>query len=130
MNSRAPISGFDRPSRASCAMWTSWEVSSPVVSTVRLRTISPVASRSRLARSPNACTPIRVQHVASGGQLLPRGSTHRNRLDRYPEFRCPTGRGRRHLPRLAAAPQGNSQTRLEPEATSVSYGCDVDLPVG
>ena len=43
----------------------------------RLRAISPVASRSRLARSPNACTPIRVQHVASGGQLLPRGSTHR-----------------------------------------------------
>ena len=38
-------------------------------------TISPVASRSRLARSPNACTPIRVQHVASGGQLLPRVST-------------------------------------------------------
>jgi hypothetical protein len=39
------------------------EVSSPVVWTVRLRAISPVASSSRLARSPNArspnaCTPI------------------------------------------------------------------------
>jgi hypothetical protein len=50
MNSRAPISGFDRPSPASRATWTSCEVSSPVVSTVRLRAISPVASRSRLAR--------------------------------------------------------------------------------
>lgn len=75
MNSRASISGFGRPSRASRAMWTSWEVSSPVVSTVGLRAISPVASRSRLARSPNACTSIRVQHVPSGGQLLPRVST-------------------------------------------------------
>jgi hypothetical protein len=47
-----------------------------------------------------------------------------------PEFRSPTGRGRRHLPRLVAAPPGNSQTRLEPEAISVSYGCDVGAPVG
>lgn len=33
-NSRAPISGFDKPSWASRAMWASWVVSSPVVSTV------------------------------------------------------------------------------------------------
>jgi len=54
MNSRAPISGFDRPSRASRAIWASWAVSWALVSTVRLRAVSPVAASSRRARSANA----------------------------------------------------------------------------
>jgi hypothetical protein len=51
MNSRAPISGFDRPSRASRATCASWPVSSRALSTLPLRTVSPVASSSRRARS-------------------------------------------------------------------------------
>jgi hypothetical protein len=43
-NSRAPISGLDRPSRASRATWASWAVSSRMVSTARLRAVSPVAA--------------------------------------------------------------------------------------
>ena len=58
MNSRAPISGLDRPSRASLATWASWAVSSPLASTVRLRAVSPVAASSRRARSANAPMPI------------------------------------------------------------------------
>jgi hypothetical protein len=50
--------GFESPSRASRAIWASWAVSSPLVSTVRLRTRSPVASSSRRARSANASAPI------------------------------------------------------------------------
>ena len=58
MNSRAPISGLDRPSRASRATWASWAVSASPVSRLRLRTVSPVASSSRRARSANASMPI------------------------------------------------------------------------
>ena len=58
--SRAPISGFDSPSRASRAICRSCAVSSSRVSTVRLRTFSPVASSSRRARSANASIPIAV----------------------------------------------------------------------
>jgi len=43
-NSRVPISGLDRPSRASRATWASWAVSSRMVSTVRSRAVSPVAA--------------------------------------------------------------------------------------
>src|ERR1700754_4254429 len=60
MNSRVPISGFDSPSRASRAICASWGVSSPLVSAVRLRTVSPVASSSRAAQ------PFAVEQVAPG----------------------------------------------------------------
>lgn len=46
-NSCAPISGFVRTSAASRAIWASCAVSSARVSTVRLRTVSPVAASSR-----------------------------------------------------------------------------------
>jgi len=46
MNSWLPISWLVRPSRASLVIWDSWAVSSVSVSTVRLRTVSPVASSS------------------------------------------------------------------------------------
>jgi hypothetical protein len=46
-NSRAAISGFDRPSQASCAIWRSWAVGSSRVSAVRLRT--PLARGLELA---------------------------------------------------------------------------------
>ena len=42
------------------ATWSSWGVSSLAVSTVRLRTVSPVADSSRPARSANASIPIAV----------------------------------------------------------------------
>src|SRR5258707_7128448 len=58
MNSRAPISGLDRPSRASRAIWASWAVSSVLVCTVRLRAVSPAAGSSRRARPANASMPI------------------------------------------------------------------------
>ena len=59
MNSRAPISGFDSPSRASRAIWASCAVSSSFMATaVRLRAVSPVARSSRRARSANASMPI------------------------------------------------------------------------
>src|SRR5205085_10046536 len=51
MNSCAPISGLERPSWASRAIWASWGVSTPRVSSVRLRAVSPVAWSSRRARS-------------------------------------------------------------------------------
>ncbi len=57
-NSWAPISGFERPSRASRAICSSCGVSSSRVSALRLRTFSPVASSSRRARSANASMPI------------------------------------------------------------------------
>ena len=58
MNSLLPISGFDRPSRASRAITASWAVSSARVSSARLRAVSPVARSSRLARAANASIPI------------------------------------------------------------------------
>ena len=72
MNSRVPISGFESPSRASRAICASWAVSSSRVSTVRLRTVSPVASSSRRARSANASDAHRRQHLVGGAQLLAR----------------------------------------------------------
>ena len=39
MNNRAPISGFDKPARASCAIWASWGVSVSRASTVRWRAV-------------------------------------------------------------------------------------------
>ena len=57
-NSRAPISGFVCPPAARRATWASCGVSSSSVSTVRLRTVSPVASSSRRARSANASMPM------------------------------------------------------------------------
>jgi hypothetical protein len=64
MNSRAPISGLDSPSRASRATWASCAVSAApapparAAGTVRLRAVSPVARSSRRARSANAPMPI------------------------------------------------------------------------
>ena len=71
-NSRAPISGLDSPSRASCAIWRSCAVSSSRVSTVRLRTFSPVASSSLRARSAKASMPIVANMVVRGAQLRAR----------------------------------------------------------
>jgi hypothetical protein len=56
--SSAPIWEFVYPSRARRAICRSWAVSSTRVSTVRLRTVSPVATSSRRARSANASAPI------------------------------------------------------------------------
>src|SRR5258707_7089099 len=72
MNSRAPISGLDRPSRASGVIWAYWAVSWVLAGTVRLRAVSPVAASSRRARSANASMPIFVQHGVGGAQLLAR----------------------------------------------------------
>jgi DinB superfamily len=44
MNNRAPISGSDRPVRASLAITASWAVSSPRVSMVRLRAVIEVVA--------------------------------------------------------------------------------------
>ena len=52
--SRAPMSGFERPSLASSAICRSCGVRSSRVSTVRFRTVSPVACSSRRGRSANA----------------------------------------------------------------------------
>ena len=52
--------GVRRPSAASRAICASWAVSSSRASSVRLRTVSPVASSSRRARSANAYVPIAV----------------------------------------------------------------------
>ena len=68
MNSRAPISAFDRPSRANCAICVSWAVSSSRVSTLRFRAVSPVASSSRPARAANASAPIEVNISWAGAQ--------------------------------------------------------------
>ena len=53
MNSWAPISGFDRPSLARRAIWASCAVRSSRVSTLRLRTVAPVARSSLRVRSAN-----------------------------------------------------------------------------
>src|ERR1700733_9115222 len=56
MNIRAPISGLDRPSRASRATWASWAVSGSLApgvraaGAVRVRAVSPVARSSPRAR--------------------------------------------------------------------------------
>ena len=60
MNSRPPICVLVCPSPASRAIWASCAVSSLAASRVRLRTVSPVASSSRRARSANPSKPISV----------------------------------------------------------------------
>jgi len=59
-HSWAAISWLVHPSRASLAIWASWAVRSVKVSTVRLRTVSPVTSSSRRARSAKPSMPIAV----------------------------------------------------------------------
>src|ERR1700722_16993744 len=71
MNSRAPICGLDRPSRASRATWASWPVSSTVISTVRLRAVSPVASSSRGGPPGDRPDALRVDHLGRGARLPP-----------------------------------------------------------
>src|SRR6266446_3865986 len=58
MNSWAAMSGLDRPSPASRAIWASRAVSRAGASAVRLRTRSPVANSSRAARPANPAAPI------------------------------------------------------------------------
>src|SRR4051812_4382912 len=69
MNSRSPMSEFDRPSRASRATWISWAVSCSRVSIRRLRTRSPVASSSRSVRAANAGAHAREQ-LEGGAQVV------------------------------------------------------------
>ena len=68
MKSRVPISGFESPSRASRAIWASWAVRSPRVSTVRLRTVSPVAKGAVGERF----RPHRGEHLVGRPKLLAR----------------------------------------------------------
>ncbi len=70
MNSRAPISAFDNPSRASRATCPSWVVSSSRVSTVRFPTRSPVASNSRSARAGERFGAHAREHLERGAQLV------------------------------------------------------------
>ena len=70
--SRAPISGFDSPSRARRAICRSCAVRSSRVSAARLRTVSPVACELVRARSANASIPIVDEHLVRRAQLLPR----------------------------------------------------------
>ena len=72
MKSCAPISGFERPSRASRAICFSCGVSSSRVSALRLRTFSPVATSSMRARSANASMPFSLNIRCAMSQLLAR----------------------------------------------------------
>ena len=54
MNSSAAISGLDRPSATSRAIWASWAVRASTGPASRLRTRSPVAASSRSARRENS----------------------------------------------------------------------------
>src|ERR1700757_771863 len=73
MNSRAPISGLDRPSLASRATWASWVVSTSLAlavraaGAVRLRAVSPVAAPRGERRNAHL-----RQHLGGGAQLPPR----------------------------------------------------------
>ena len=69
-NSWAPISGFVCPVAASLAIWSSCGVRSSIVSTLRLRTVSPVASSSRRARSAKASMPASIEDRVRGTELL------------------------------------------------------------
>src|SRR5229473_1892209 len=58
MNSCPPISGLERPSRASLATCASCGVSTLRVLSMRLRAVTPVASSSRRTRSVNPSSPM------------------------------------------------------------------------
>ena len=84
MNSSAPISELVRPSEAMRAIWSSCAVSSYWTSTVRLRTVSPVAASSRDARSAKASAPIDTNDSCAV-RRWPRASTRRcSRLSHSP----------------------------------------------
>ena len=68
-NSRAPISGLDSPSRANWAICRSCAVSSSRVSTVRLRTFSPVACSSRPGAFGERLHPDRRELLIRGAEL-------------------------------------------------------------
>ena len=70
MNSRAPIRGLDRPSRASRATCASCAVSSTLISTVRLRAVSPGGLHLAAGPLSQRIHTHRVQHVVGGTQLL------------------------------------------------------------
>jgi hypothetical protein len=90
MNIRAPISAFDGPSRAGRATSASWAVRSWRVSTLRLRTRSPVAGGSRTARAANASIPSPgPSSPASSGDRLERRRPRRLRRLRDPPDRRP-----------------------------------------
>ena len=72
MNSRAPISGFDRPSRASRAIWASWAVS-PLLG-LDGALAGGLAGGQQLARGALG-EPLGAhgrEHVVRGAQLLAR----------------------------------------------------------
>ena len=72
MNSRAAISGFVRPWAASRATCASCAVSSSTVSTVRLRTVSPVAEQLAPGALGERCRAHPAEHLVSRAQLLAR----------------------------------------------------------
>ncbi len=76
MNNSAPISGFVRPSPASRVISASCGVRSSRASSVRLRTVPPVANSSRRARSAKAAAPI-VVSISWAIRSWPRASTRR-----------------------------------------------------
>ena len=80
MKRRAAISGLEKPSRASRAIWASWAVRSSWVSTTRLRTRPPAglhsplgAARERLETNPRA-------HLVRGAPACSRASNRRSFL--------------------------------------------------
>ena len=85
-NSRVPISGLDRPSAASPAIWASCAVSSTVVVTARLPVVPPAARGARgpppsrdcsighRARWPGARRFARVPVRAAGNQQVTHGT--------------------------------------------------------
>ena len=91
--------GRSRASRAICA---SWAVSSSSVLTVRLRTVSPVASSSRRARSANPSMPIAAVHLVGGAQLL--AGVHAPPSPAQPLAVEQVGAGERHPDAGAAEP--------------------------
>ena len=66
------MSWLDAPSRAIRAILASCGVRSSLVSSVRLRAVSPVASSSRLARCANASAPISAKLARARSELLAR----------------------------------------------------------
>ena len=71
MDNRAPISGFDSPTRASRAIMASWAVSASRVAVVRLRAVSPVACSSRLASLGECLDAHRLQLAVGDAHLRP-----------------------------------------------------------